>query len=68
MKKLYRSKTDRKLTGLLGGVGDYTKVDPTVLRLLFILLVIFTGFFPGVFFYILAALVVPLHPSKAPKK
>ena len=58
MKKLYKSK-DKIVTGVIGGIGDYFKVDPTVLRLAFVLLVIFTGLFPGVFFYIIAALVVP---------
>ncbi|OGM31148.1 hypothetical protein A2803_01585 [Candidatus Woesebacteria bacterium RIFCSPHIGHO2_01_FULL_44_21] len=67
MKKLYRSKSDKKLTGLLGGVGEYMKVDPTVLRLLFLVLAVFTGFFPGVFFYILGALVVPEEPKSAKK-
>jgi phage shock protein PspC (stress-responsive transcriptional regulator) len=68
VKKLYRSKTDKKLTGLLGGVGEYLKVDPTALRLLFLVLVIFSGFFPGVFFYLLALLVVPEPPAKSSKK
>lgn len=68
VKKLYKSKTDKKLTGLIGGLGEFVGVDSTALRLLFILLVIFTGFFPGVFFYILGSLVVPGVPTKTSKK
>lgn len=59
MKHLYRSKTNRTFTGLLGGLGEYLGVDPVVLRLLFVFLVIFTGFFPGVLLYILALFIVP---------
>lgn len=59
MKKLYRSKKNKTLTGLIGGIGEYFAIDPTVLRLLFVLLVIFTGIFPGVIFYIIAIFVVP---------
>jgi len=59
MKKLYRSKTNSVFTGLLGGAGEYTGVDPVVLRVLFVVLVVFTGFVPGVLVYFLALLIVP---------
>jgi len=63
MKKLYKSKNDRKLTGLLGGLGEYLNIDPTLLRLFFLFLVVFTGFFPGVVLYIVAAAIVPEAPA-----
>ncbi|PIR77771.1 MAG: hypothetical protein COU30_00640 [Candidatus Magasanikbacteria bacterium CG10_big_fil_rev_8_21_14_0_10_38_6] len=59
MKKLTRSKTNRVWTGIIGGMGEYLNVDPTILRLLFIILVIFTGFVPGVLAYVLAMFIVP---------
>lgn len=58
-KKLFRSKTNRVWAGVLGGLGEYFDVDPVVLRLVFLALVILTGFFPGVIFYILAIFIVP---------
>jgi phage shock protein C len=58
-RKLYRSSENKMLFGLFGGIGEYLNVDATVLRLLFLLFTIFTGFFPGLFVYLVAALVVP---------
>lgn len=39
-RKLYRSKVDRKIAGIRGGLGEYVNIDPTVMRILFI-----AGFF-----------------------
>jgi phage shock protein C len=39
-RKLYRSKVDRKIAGICGGLGEYVNIDPTVMRILFI-----AGFF-----------------------
>ncbi len=58
-KHLRKSKTDRVLTGLIGGIAEYFNVDSSLLRLVWILIVVFTGFFPGVIAYILGAMVVP---------
>ncbi|OHA92020.1 MAG: hypothetical protein A3J09_00785 [Candidatus Zambryskibacteria bacterium RIFCSPLOWO2_02_FULL_51_21] len=62
-KKLYRSDTDKVFAGICGGLGEYFNVDPVLLRLFWLLVVIFTGFFPGVVAYIFAALVVPKKPA-----
>lgn len=63
MKKLYRSKTDKIIAGILGGLGDRYEVDPTVLRLAFLALTLITGIFPGVVFYLGALLIVPQVPE-----
>ena len=63
MKKLYRSNKDRMWAGLLGGLGEYFDSDPTLLRLAYLFITIFTGFFPGLIFYILAAIIVPKNPG-----
>ena len=60
VKRLYRSDTNKTWLGVLGGLGEYFGIDPTILRVLFILLVVFTGFFPGVVGYLLAALIMPV--------
>ncbi len=48
--------------GICGGLGEYFNVDPVALRLAWLLVVIFTGFFPGVIAYILAIFIIPLEP------
>lgn len=54
-KKLYRSKKDRVFAGVCGGIGEYLGVDPTVIRLLAVILG-FTG--SGVLAYIVAAILI----------
>lgn len=63
MKKLYRSKTNKTLTGFLGGIGDYFSIDPIIVRLLFILFLIVTNIWPGIIIYIIGYLVVPVEPE-----
>ncbi|OHA17487.1 MAG: PspC domain-containing protein [Candidatus Taylorbacteria bacterium RIFCSPLOWO2_12_FULL_43_20] len=58
-KKLYRSKTNRIFAGICGGLGDYLAVDPVLIRLVWLLVVIFTGFVPGLLVYILAIFIIP---------
>lgn len=59
MKRLYRSRTQRMFAGVLGGIGEYMNIDPTMIRLLFIALTVFTVVFPGILFYIIAMFVIP---------
>ncbi|RYL93637.1 PspC domain-containing protein [Sporolactobacillus sp. Y61] len=58
-KKLYRSRENKILGGVLGGIGEYLNIDPTLIRLIFIVLLIVTAFFPCVIGYFLAYLVIP---------
>ncbi len=60
-RKLYRSRTERKLFGVCGGLGTYFNLDPTILRLLFIISAI-ASFGITVFLYIIMILVVPEEP------
>ncbi len=61
MKKLYLSDTDKKICGVCGGIAEYFNIDSTVIRLIFVLLLIFAG--TGVLAYIIAALVIPHRPD-----
>jgi phage shock protein C len=66
---LYRSRTDRILVGVAGGVADWLDVDPSVVRLVWALLVLAGG--AGILLYIVAAIVIPeeppeLAPTQAP--
>ena len=55
--KLHKSKSDRKLAGVCGGIAEYFGVDSTIIRLVFALLVV--GWGTGILAYIVAALVLP---------
>lgn len=63
MKKLYRSDKDKVLAGLLGGLGEYSNVDPVVLRVVFVVLLILTGLFPFAIIYVVALFIVPRRPT-----
>lgn len=71
-KRLYRSDTNKVLCGVIGGVGEYFDIDPTVLRLGYIILAFMSGFFPAVIGYFFAVLVVPkkyhVHHTEHSKK
>ena len=60
MKKLYKSRTDRKLCGVCGGIAEYFDIDPTLIRLGWVLFCALGG--SGVLAYIVAALVIPERP------
>jgi len=65
-KKLYRSSTDKMLTGVCGGLAEYFEIDATLLRLVWVLVAVFSGFAPGTVVYIIAALIMPLRPESTP--
>ncbi len=60
MKKLFRSHSDARLGGVLGGIGSAIGVDANVLRLIYAVLTIFTGFIPLVVIYVLAWAILPM--------
>jgi phage shock protein C len=63
-RKLYRNNTDRMIAGVCGGLGEYLNVDPTLIRLLFVLSVL-AGFGSSVLFYIIMMVIVPLKDTNA---
>lgn len=56
-KRLTKSQNDKKLCGVCGGVAEYLNLDPTVVRLLWVLLTVFGG--AGLLAYIVAAFIMP---------
>lgn len=58
MKKLFRS-SDRILAGVCGGIAEYLDVDPTVIRVLYAVLSLFTVGFPGLLLYIILMILIP---------
>ena len=61
-KKLYKSNSDKMLAGVLGGFAEYIGVDSTLVRLVYVLIAMFSAGFPGILFYIICALVIPDEP------
>lgn len=63
MKKLYRSNKNRMVAGVLGGVADYFKIDPVIIRVLFFALMLITHVVPVLVLYVVCMLVIPLEPK-----
>lgn len=57
-KKLYRSSSNRMICGVCGGVAEYLNIDPTVVRLLWVM---FGVFGLGILVYIAAAIIMPIQ-------
>lgn len=62
MKKLYRSRENKVLAGVCGGIGEYFEIDPVIVRLIWIVLTMIWGF--GFFLYIIAIFLIPLEPKE----
>ena len=61
-KQLTRSNTNRMIAGVCAGIGAYTNIDPTVIRLIAVLLLFLTG--PGIVLaYLIMTLIVPEEPA-----
>jgi phage shock protein C len=63
VKQLFRSKTNRVIAGICGGIGDMVNIDPVIIRLLAVFLCVITGLIPGVITYIVAIFIVPEKPD-----
>jgi len=63
MKRIFRDRWDKKVAGVCGGLGAYIGMDPTIIRLVFILVCIFTAILPLLILYTVAWLLIPLGPK-----
>ena len=60
VKRLYRSRTDRMIGGVCAGLADYFSLDPTLIRLIFVILFLMGAI--GVWPYLVLWIVVPEQP------
>ena len=60
-KKLYRSRTSSMIAGVCGGLGEYLNVDPTILRVVAVLLIFAKGI--GLLAYLIGWIVIPRRPE-----
>lgn len=66
MRKLYRSRYDRMILGICGGLAQYFQMDPSLMRILTVIVWIFTGFIPLFIVYLIAGMIIPLEPTDHP--
>lgn len=59
-KRLYKSNTDKKLDGVCAGIANYFNIDPTLIRLAWVIFTLAGG--SGIIAYIIAAIVIPREP------
>jgi len=62
-KRVYRSRDERMIWGVCGGIAKYFDVDPTLIRLIAVLTLFFA--FTGVLVYIILAIIIPLEPRQS---
>ncbi len=60
-KKLYRSTENRVIAGVCGGIAEYFDIDPTLVRLAWVLFCVLGG--SGLLAYIIAAIIIPEGPA-----
>jgi phage shock protein PspC (stress-responsive transcriptional regulator) len=60
-RRLYRSRTNRVIGGVAGGIGEYLGIDPIIIRIIWVILALFAG--AGVVAYILAWIIIPERPA-----
>ncbi len=62
-RRLYRSRVDRMIGGVCGGLGEFANVDPVLIRILFVILGMMGGF--GLLLYIIAVIIIPENPEQS---
>lgn len=59
IKKLYRSRENRKLAGVCAGIAEFFNVDPTLVRVIWLIMTLVSGVVPGVVAYIICIGIIP---------
>ncbi|RLE09234.1 PspC domain-containing protein [Candidatus Aerophobetes bacterium] len=65
-KKLYRSRKDRIIGGVCGGIAEYFNIDPVLVRIIAVLTILINGI--GIIAYIIAWIIIPQEPDQKPEK
>ena len=63
-RRLYRSTTDKMIAGVCGGIAEYFKIDPTIVRVIAVILLIAGS--AGFWAYLILWIVVPKNPTNTP--
>ncbi|MGH3119106.1 MAG: PspC domain-containing protein [Gaiellales bacterium] len=62
-KRLYRSRDEKMIAGVLSGLGDYWNVDASIMRVGYAALTLLTGVVPGMVLYVLMVIIIPVEPE-----
>lgn len=65
MTKLYRSESNKKIAGICGGIAEMIDTDPTIVRLIIVVLMLATGILPFFIAYLIAWWIVPVRGSNS---
>ncbi|HET9819221.1 MAG TPA: PspC domain-containing protein [Rhodanobacteraceae bacterium] len=60
-RRMHRSRHDRWLAGVVGGLADYFGLDPALARIIYVLVSIFSAAFPGIIVYIILWVLIPME-------
>lgn len=63
MRKIYRSKKDKLIAGICGGLGEMFEIDPTLIRLGLVFIGLVTGVLPFIIAYIVGWIIIPVNPE-----
>lgn len=63
-KRLYKSRTDKKIDGVCGGIAEYFEIDSTLVRLIWIIAIFALG--TGLLAYLIAMIIMPVKPKSEP--
>ncbi len=63
MKTLRRSRRNRMIAGVCGGLGEYFDTDPTLVRIIYVVLSVVSVAFPGILVYLLLWVITPVADS-----
>ena len=64
--RLYRSRTHRMIAGVCGGIAQHFNLDPTLVRILYVLVSIFSAAVPGFLLYVILWAIIPEEPTPVP--
>lgn len=59
MKRLYRSRSQKMIAGVCGGIAEYFDADPTVVRVVYVIGSVFSAAFPGIIIYLILMFIIP---------
>lgn len=62
-KKLYRDTNNKMISGVCSGIANYLNIDPTIVRLIWAVVTVFTALFAGTLLYFIFAIVIPEAPN-----
>ncbi len=62
VRRLYRSRNDKIIAGVCGGLANYFSIDPTVMRVIYVVLLVVTGIIPMIVLYLLMWVLIPVQP------